>query len=290
MLKDIFPSSLGLNLEEPTHRKNEASELGAALRSRTEVGSLKVAQLRMLTKHSLEEEAGGLRQTNRVIEAALSKRDSELNPIGGFLERLDLALINKDQDWQVILGCLKRQDASYEEYKQVALLEYCKYLQGRLNLIETLLSSAGKQSDKSGSKGRRPASEDELAETSEFILGDGRVEKLPKRAYRRLPKGDTVTVQLEPQHSLHLSLAKHRFTLVLGEPCRLIDEGGREAIVPPGKNIVGRGPTADVAVNERYRSISRSHAIMEVDSAGKVKITDVSSHGTFLMRDDSGMG
>ncbi len=114
------------------------------------------------------------------------------------------------------------------------------------------------------------------------MLGNGKPEKLPKRTYTRLQKGDTVEIHLEPRHSLHLSLARHRFTLVPGEPYRLIDESGAESIVPIGKSIVGRSPTVDVGVNERYRSISRSHAILEVTARGQIKITDVSSHGTYL--------
>jgi predicted component of type VI protein secretion system len=65
----------------------------------------------------------------------------------------------------------------------------------------------------------------------------------------------------------------------------VIDERGREAVVLPGKNIVGRGAAADVAVDRRYRSVSRSHVILEVER-DSVKLTDVSTHGTYLLEAD----
>ena len=250
---DIFPASLNLDLAEHTHRPADPAELATALAPRTEVGSLKMAQLRMLSRDSLEEEAGLLRQMHRVVAEAAETAGDSKEASGVFLRRLNFALVSKDQGWRVILECLKTQDSSYEAHKRVALLEFQGYLLARLDLVETLLESAAKRKPAKPNSLSRKASDEELSETSEFLLGDGKPEKLHKRSYNRLPKGDTVEVQLEPQHSLHLSLAKHRFTLVPGDPYRLIDERGRESIVPLGKSIVGRGPTVDVGVNERYR-------------------------------------
>ena len=121
----------------------------------------------------------------------------------------------------------------------------------------SLLDSAVKRIPKARGLHQK-ADNDDLAETSEFLLGEGKPEKLPKRSYRRLRKGDTAEIQLEPHQSLHLSLARHRFTLVPGEPYRLIDERGAESVVPTGKCIVGRGPSVDVGVNDGYTGLSRA--------------------------------
>ena len=285
-MQEIFPSSLNLDLKEHTHRRNDPAEIAHALAARAEVGSLKIAQLRMLSSDGLEEEAGMLRQMHRVVRDAVDSGGAgDKEPSGNFLRRLEYALVSKDQGWRVILECLNRQDSSYEDHKRAGLLAYQTYLQARLDMVETLLSSAAKRTPPRERGHHQKASKDDLLETSEFLLKEGSPEKLPKRSYRRLKKGDTVAIQLEPSHSLHLSLARHRFTLVPGEPYRLIDERGAEAIVPTGKCIVGRGPSVDVGVNEGYRSVSRSHAILEVSPGGRVKITDVSSHGTYLLRD-----
>ena len=152
-------------------------------------------------------------------------------------------------------------------------------------MVETLLGGAAKRPPPRERGHHQKASKDDLLETSEFLLKEGKPEKLPNRSYRRLKKGDTVEIQLEPSRSLHLTLAKHRFTLVPGEPYRRIDERGAEAIVPTGKCIVGRGPSVDVGVNEGYRSVSRSRAILEVSPGGQVKFTDISPYGAYLLRD-----
>ena len=49
-----------------------------------------------------------------------------------------------------------------------------------------------------------------------------------------------------------------------------------------GKNIVGRDASCDVLMNSAYREVSRKHLIIEVAEPNLVRLTDISSHGTFL--------
>ena len=105
--------------------------------------------------------------------------------------------VSNDQGWRVILECLKKQDTSYEAHKRVGLLAYRTYLQARLDLVETVLGSAAKRKSAKPGGLKQKASDDAFSETSEFLLGNGKPEKLPKRTYTRLQKGDTVEIHLD---------------------------------------------------------------------------------------------
>jgi hypothetical protein len=292
-VKDLFPRSLELDLDEHTFRDVEASELERALRPRTEVGLVKAAQIRRLGPARLADEADAVERMMRFIDIALEQAKARGDHLTKLLKRMDLARVSQDQGWRVIISCLSRLDGGYESHKRSALDCYRRYLKARLDLVEALNERAQKRLPRSARQNadangrpdaerRRAALEERLSETSEVGVDRSRRKSPPKRSFRRIRKGEAVRVRLEPGRSLHFALAAHRFTLVPGDPVRVIDERGREAVVLPGKNIVGRGATADVAVDRRYRSVSRSHVILEVER-DSVKFTDVSTHGTYLL-------
>ncbi|HEY5701132.1 MAG TPA: FHA domain-containing protein, partial [Gammaproteobacteria bacterium] len=100
--------------------------------------------------------------------------------------------------------------------------------------------------------------------------------------FARVAKGETLEIQFGPHQSLALLLAKYRFTLVSGDPFLLLDETGHDLKVRAGKNIVGRSTQSDVVLDGIYGAVSRKHLIIEIDSSGMVKLTDISTLGTFV--------
>lgn len=320
MLEHIFPKSLNLEVAEHTFRQSEVEDLEAALEERTQIGAAKATQVRALSTPALVEEAGALREMDAVLRDVFRWANRRPHQISRFLKRLDLSLISQDQDWRTIIGCLNRLDHDYDPHKKAALIHYQKYLAARLALVESLLSSPERQdADEPDWPARAPAGfndppekrlssperqdadepdwparvpvafndpPEKLLETSSFMIPDNKPVPRYSRSFKRLPKGDTVEVRLKRQHSLRLKLAKHEFTLVLGAPDRLIDEKDHEIFVPPGKNIVGRGPTVDIRLNDEFRTVSRSHALIEIRDGGVIRLTDVSTHGTYLLEED----
>ena len=61
-----------------------------------------------------------------------------------------------------------------------------------------------------------------------------------------------------------------------------MDDGDVETPLRVGKNIVGRDSACDVLINAAHRDVSRRHLIIEVEPGDRIRLTDISSHGTSL--------
>ena len=98
----------------------------------------------------------------------------------------------------------------------------------------------------------------------------------------RIPRGEEIPVQLDPDSKMPILLSRHPFTLRLGDAAALLEDGGGELRLSPGRNVLGRHPDSDVMLDAAYRDVSRTHLLVEVVSATEARLTDLSSHGTFI--------
>jgi len=101
-------------------------------------------------------------------------------------------------------------------------------------------------------------------------------------SFSRLPKGETVEIELQRDHAVDLLLAKHQCRILLQDRLLFVDQEGHDSELRVGRNIVGRDATSDIIMDADLRDISRKHLIVESDGVGQVKLTDISSHGTSL--------
>ncbi|MFT4564918.1 MAG: pSer/pThr/pTyr-binding forkhead associated (FHA) protein, partial [Gammaproteobacteria bacterium] len=62
----------------------------------------------------------------------------------------------------------------------------------------------------------------------------------------------------------------------------IIDDQNREYPLQEGKNIIGRDSVCNVVIDNIYRDVSRIHLIIEQVDDGRIRFTDLSSHGTFV--------
>ena len=99
---------------------------------------------------------------------------------------------------------------------------------------------------------------------------------------KRMAKGESLRMHFKQHQSLRMRLGKHDFVLVSGQQFLLIDECGAEVRVVGPRCLIGRGSGCGATVNQRYRSVSRKHLIVEIEDDGWVHLTDISSLGTFL--------
>ena len=106
----------------------------------------------------------------------------------------------------------------------------------------------------------------------------------------RLPRGESIPVRAAAGESIEVVLSRHPFTLRLDDPPVLIDDSGKVQELRTGRNVLGRHPDSDVMVDAAYRDASRTHAIIEIDADGALRITDLSSHGTFIPTQRVGAG
>lgn len=105
---------------------------------------------------------------------------------------------------------------------------------------------------------------------------------LPEDGFARLPKGEPVAVLLKPNEPLAVVLADHRLHLVMDSSLALVDAVGQRRELRAGRNIVGRDGQCDVVIDQNFKNVSRKHLLIETEGESVVRLTDISSLGTFV--------
>lgn len=267
--------TLKLKLGDSSYEFPSPEEFAFALTGRAGVPGTRVASLVDMNPETLRREAEAIRQVEQVFNDALDGSLRDVTRIGPFLKEMDLNLISQDHDWRAIIGALNAIEDPQEPYKKVALVKYVQYLAARRQTVTAIYSvKRGARPDQNGEANSK------LRETAIFDLsefGDRDAE-----LFVRMPKGETVEIDLEAEGSVLVMLAKHPCRIERNGKPSFVDDAGRGTPLRRGKNIVGRDTSCDVQVNVAYREVSRKHLIVEVVDTRTVRLTDISSHGTSL--------
>ncbi len=273
-------ASIELNIGEETLTFSSPREFEFALAGRTSLPPEKVAALVDSPDESLLREAEGIRRIEQRLEDALSGALEEATSVGGFMLELDLSVVSQDHDWRLIIEALNDAGHENEEFKKVALVKYIQYLNARQQVIRSIYglrhrAMRGEQRNGNGG-GDSPMRETVIFDVSNVSGGGG--EELA-----RMPKGESVDIDLEPDRPLDILLAKHAFTLVASsEGIRFSGKGAQSGLLRPGRNVIGRDAAADVVIDHEFRDVSRRHLLVETDGRSHVCLTDISSHGSSI--------
>lgn len=128
----------------------------------------------------------------------------------------------------------------------------------------------------------KKSSEDALKETAIFEMTTFAVPSKEGADFSRLPKGETLEVNLAENETFSLRLAKSTCGIVRRGRLLFIDDQGQETTLHDGKNVIGRDASADVIMDGNLRDVSRKHLIIDTDGSSVVRLTDISSHGTWV--------
>lgn len=268
--------TLELVLGENTFEFSSPEDLGFALAGRAGVPGSRVGSLVEMGDDALRREAEAIRQVEQVFNDALDGSLREVTSISPFLKEIDINLISQDHDWRAIISALNGLDRSFEPYKKVALVKYVQYLAARRQAVTAIYASR-KHAKMDVNMG---GSDSKLRETAIFSVTE--LDGEDAAQFSRVPKGETVDVDLSVEGSVAVILAKHRCRLESpGKPV-FVDDNEQITTLRRGKNIIGRDASCDVLINSAYRDISRKHLIVEVLDGNNVRLTDISSHGTSM--------
>ena len=282
--KRSVPEFQGLTLRVGDHRYrfNTPAEFEFALEGRSCVPSAKIATLMDAPDESLLREAANIHKAKRRLAAMLSEVLVDESRINDLLKRIDLTLISNDNNWRTIISMLIDVPASKEQYKKIALLHYMQYLVCRREIVTALQL-------KRRTKDKPPVGQDDAAEGDPGLKETVMLEYATFRntygedvEYRRLPKGQTVELWLKPAEVFTVFIARHECAIVMRDRLFFIDADGRETSLQSGRHIVGRDPAADIVMQAKLRDISRKHLVIETEGAELVRVTDISSRGTWV--------
>ncbi len=248
------------------------ADLEALLKQGLSPSADAVARLLETSDAVLKQRAENYVSTVRLLMTGLSGNDESVARV--FLQ-LDPAMVPQDHAWPELITKMAQTGADGSELKRMTLTYYLQYLSTTQDLIESVQKNRARQA-----LAVRPSAGHDLVHAQRQRLCMD--ELLPEREFARLAKGEMVAIPFQNHQVLEIRLSRHPFLLISGDPYRLVDDSGADFSLKHGKNIIGRNDDCDVLIESEYSSISRRHAIVDIEAPGSVRITDLSSHGTFI--------
>lgn len=276
---------LDINIDGDRYVFQSPQDFEFALSGRTSLPAPKIAALSRLSDDELLREAEAIRAVEQRFAEALSGTLEDITSVGPFLRTMEPSIISQDNNWRSIISALNRVDRMPETYKKIALVKYMQYLTSRQEVVKSLYANrqspnADEARPENASAVYRPTAR--FRETMLINLNVSPELERHETTFSRLPKGETVEVDLEGDHPIDLLLAKHQCRILLRDRLLFVDQGGNNSELRVGRNVVGRDATSDVIMDASLRDVSRKHLIVESNGVGQIKLTDISSHGTSL--------
>ncbi len=288
MLDNQFPRELSLEIAGCSLRFRSLGEFEFALAGRTEVPASKIAEVSQLSLEALRQEARDIKAVERRFIELISREFEQPGTIAQALREVDLHLFSQDHHWREIMAALRDRDAAYDELKRVAIAKYLQYLVSRQELIKIVYKQQKLQQRQAhppvnGATDSVKEGEPQFRETvvfeSQILDASGSNGKAGQ--WQRLPKGEAVVLVLE--EDLPLRLSRHHFGIGRrDDKVFFLLPNGQEEPLRPGKNIIGRDSVCNVILDDSLRDISRLHLIIELLEGEQIRLTDLSSHGTWV--------
>ncbi len=288
MLNNLFSKGLTLRIGHQDIHFSSPEEFEFSLSGRTDVPSSKMADLARLSPRELKQEARNIKSVEKRFVKLLSRSIEQPGSITEALQHLDPHVFSQDHAWRDIMAALNEKDEEYDELKKLALVKYMQYLSSRQDLIKytySMLRQHGKESPADSESDANPAPQSGNAGFRETVILDSKIlqaNACQTEMFQRMPKGEAVELTLPAGHRFPLRLSKHENRIRHNGDFEFIDDQDQRHPLRQGKNIIGRDRVCNIIMPSAYRDISRMHLIVEVLQGDQLRLTDLSSHGTFL--------
>ena len=266
-------------------------EFEFSLNGRTSLPAQKMSDLMKLSPRELKAEATTIEELEKRFQTLLAR--SEDITINRAMLRLDPTIFSKDNDWRSIISGLNECGEEYREFKMAALKKYLQYLRSRKAVLRDIyLQKKGLADQDQEVKDHTVfGSVDKLSATSNLestMTGPAsdvtqmfQPVRKKEPVTRRLPRGEPVMIHIKSGENIEISLSKHKFCLTATrDGLELIDEEGQHYLLAEGRNVIGRDMECDISLSPTMKDISRKHLIIDYLGDNRLKLTDMSSHGT----------
>ena len=253
-----------------------------ALSGRICVPAEKITALVDVSDERLLQEAEAIKQAEKRFSDALSGVLANIEEINDLLKETKLSTISQDNDWRTIISALMAVPAGFEQYKKVALVKYMQYMVSRQEIVKGLYHHRQIHKETPGKPAPKKPTGKSLGDTAIFETMAFAEPGKEGADYKRIPKGETLQVELEKNGTFGVRLARSACRIVNRGQLVFVDHEVIETPLREGKNRIGRDADADIVMDPSLRDISRQHLIVETDGSDLFRLTDVSSHGTWV--------
>jgi hypothetical protein len=278
-----FSEPVRLSLDGIPEEISSLEQFDMALSPKTQIDTQLFSRFMNLPDDKLSAFTIATRQSTDRLQTVLKRAVDDPADVHALLAEFGPMFFTEDHQWRQLFSRLARLPSERNDLKLLALTKYRRYLLARVSALngigcnrlqsEIHLKAASLTEDVTQVALNQPDVTQELSSSELFI-----------RDMVRLPKGQTLRLRAENEASVDIWLSKQRFRIEMWEETALIDTDGRSTKLTEGRNMVGRALYNDVVVNPSYNEVSRSHMIVDVVAGRPVRITDLSSGGTYISR------
>jgi hypothetical protein len=278
-----FSEPVELSLDGMPEEISSLEQFDLALSAKTQIDTQLFSRFMNLPDDKLAAFTVTTRQSADRLQAALKRAVDQPAEVTGLLTDFGPMFFTEDHQWRQLFCRLARLSSERNDLKLVALTKYRRYLLARLSALngigcnrlqsEIHLRAASLTEDVTQLALNQPDVTQELSSSETFI-----------RDVVRLPRGQTLGLRAESEASVEIWLSKRKFRIEMWEETSLIDTSGQSTKLKEGRNMVGRALYNDVVVDPSYNEVSRSHMIVDIAGGRPVRITDLSSGGTYVSR------
>ena len=255
------------------------------LRDRIDLPSEVIERLASLDGHGVAREMRHTRRSHKnavdIMVRAMETR-TRLRYLWGIL---DVDKVPDEQDWPAILFAVGSADRISEPALRLTLTNYIHYLESRREILDSL----GREFRSSGGRpalSQRPVVPHAMRgaeRPADAAPSSMRFTTRRNQLYARLPRRRAINLDLNRHPNLVLYLARNRFVLKLEQGSVFLQQqDGVVYHLKPGHNMVGRSANCEICVDSGHSDISRQHLLIEMTVEHHVRMTDLSSRGTYL--------
>ncbi len=124
-------------------------------------------------------------------------------------------------------------------------------------------------------------------ETSTFDRPSDLDQPPPSDQHQRLPHNKTKTLRLTQGYESDIYLASYRFVLsISGINLHMTDVNRKTHILYQGTSTIGRNTNNDIVTDRNLTEISRYHLIIDWNGVDGIRLTDISSLGTYVLAEN----
>ncbi|HEV2320910.1 MAG TPA: FHA domain-containing protein [Gammaproteobacteria bacterium] len=247
------------------------------LAERIEMNASRIEDLATLDGHGVQRE---LRHTRRSHQNAVDilvrsmETRTRLRYLWGLL---DVSKVPDEHDWQSILFAAGSADNIADSALRLTLTHYVHYLEARREILESMGREWRSAAMRGSSKPVVPsAMRQDMAPVSRFTTRRNQL-------YARLPRRRAVNLDMNLRREAVVYLARNRVILKLeGTRIVLQQQDGTAHLLRVGRNMVGRSAQCEVCMDAGHSDISRQHLLIEVTEGNQLRLTDLSSRGTYM--------
>jgi len=285
MLNKFFTKPVELKIGEQNYKFCSIADFEFGLSGRTAVPSRKITDMVKFSTDQLKKEARTIKDIEKRFVSILSKSIEDTNSINRALRELDPVIFSQDHGWRDIVTALNEGDDELNPFRRIALVKYMQYLSARQEIIKYLYSEKKKLLNETNGEPLEGGmfKDTVMLENTIFEPTSSNIASADK--FERMPKGEPVIITFAAAEEVDVLLSRHACKMLSeGQKLIFLDNAGRRYDINDKRTVVGRDSVSTIMIDPSLRDVSRIHIVIEKFGANTVKVTDLSSHGTYIQK------